>query len=385
MTQRLPALDGLRGWAAVIVSLHHGILFMAPATQTYLAVRIQDTDSVFAAISKLSLMIFNGNAAVIVFFVLSGRVLFGSLQRAGERPGSTILAFTAKRLCRLYPPFWVALVAYIGVFVGAAYLMPDLWVVYFTFKQVLINASLMSAPMFGASWTLSMELLAIPILLGADFMRRGLGNAGVLLLAALLMLLPPMLDPNAPRPIGVVAFLSTLGAKHVFLFALGALAGTEVGTRIGGTMKRIPAPALLGLLLLGVMFSPYRHFSVVICQGLLVFLLICKISNADAERDPMARLLSNPLSQYLGRISFSFYLLNPLALEILNRTAYRILPPHNDRHIELGIAIGIGASILTIIPARLMYKYVEIPTINAGRRIAGHLTGHVQGAESCAA
>ncbi|MEC4590391.1 MULTISPECIES: acyltransferase family protein [Nitrospirillum] len=371
MTRRLVALDGLRGWAAITVSMYHGILQLSPAAHDSMMRPLQGEEGFYAVLSKLSLMLFNGNAAVVIFFVLSGKVLFDSLQRTENKPAVTALAFSVKRLIRLYPPLWVALAIYAGVFIAGTHLMPSVWSVYFTFKQLLINASLTQITMYGASWTLTAELLAIPVLLGTHFLHRAFGSGGVFLAVTLLLVLPgtALLAP--------IPYMS----EHAFLFALGGLVSTDMGAQLGQGLRRVPAIFILALFLLWVMFFPYQHITVVICQGFLVFLLICKISHSTADDDKLVAFLSSRISQYFGEISFSFYLLNPLSLEIVERTLYYFLPTYKEHYIEFGLLVGLLATLMTLMPAAWLYRFIEVPTINIGRTITGRMQGRQQALE----
>lgn len=374
MARRFVALDGLRGWAAVTVSLYHGILQLSPAAHESMVTPMQTEGGPYAVMTKLALMIFNGNAAVVIFFVLSGKVLFDSLQRTQDGPAATAVAFSVKRLIRLYPPLWAALIIYAGVFIAGSHLMPSVWNVYFTFKQLLVNASLTAVTMYGASWTLTMELLAIPILLCTHFLYRAWGSGAVFLAVAVLLAFPstPVLSP--------LPYVS----EHAFLFVLGGMSSTDIGLQVEAALRRTPVMVILALFLLWVMFFPYQHTTIVICQGLLVFALICKISGAQPEDDRVVKFLSNPISQFFGRISFSFYLLNPLALEVVERTLYYFLPTFKERYVEFGLLVGLLATLITILPAVLMYKAVELPSISIGRRVANLLVGRSAVTESVA-
>jgi peptidoglycan/LPS O-acetylase OafA/YrhL len=55
--------------------------------------------------------VFNGGAAVVLFFVLSGHALTLSLQRSGTTSGN-IAAFLVRRVMRLTPPMWVSIAAF---------------------------------------------------------------------------------------------------------------------------------------------------------------------------------------------------------------------------------------------------------------------------------
>jgi peptidoglycan/LPS O-acetylase OafA/YrhL len=92
---RLPELDGLRGLAALTVFFSH-VIGLFPGHEAF---RVQKT--------PLHIL-WDGNAAVVFFFLLSGYVLalpFVDAGRRAIRPASFII----KRLFRLYPAYWCGL------------------------------------------------------------------------------------------------------------------------------------------------------------------------------------------------------------------------------------------------------------------------------------
>jgi peptidoglycan/LPS O-acetylase OafA/YrhL len=95
-TDRLRSLDGLRGILAVYILLGHTMPFV-PAT---------------AGLGWLMHGASHGRAAVDVFFILSGMVIFRSLRRwRGEPPSRAVaIAFARARAARLFPVYVVALI-----------------------------------------------------------------------------------------------------------------------------------------------------------------------------------------------------------------------------------------------------------------------------------
>ena len=70
-------LDGLRGYAAIAVVVFHSILDRDPTlNQRIVRPPIQDAHGFYDVVTKLVFMVVSGETAVVVFFVLSGAVLF---------------------------------------------------------------------------------------------------------------------------------------------------------------------------------------------------------------------------------------------------------------------------------------------------------------------
>ena len=76
-------LDGLRGYAAVSVAIFHTILGMDETLIPRIVYgRISDFSDTYSWFAKIVLKLFSGETAVLIFFVLSGTVLFQSLMRS---------------------------------------------------------------------------------------------------------------------------------------------------------------------------------------------------------------------------------------------------------------------------------------------------------------
>jgi peptidoglycan/LPS O-acetylase OafA/YrhL len=95
---RISALDSLRGIAATaVVFAHvHGVLF---------------EHHIFLDLTPLNI-IWNGGAAVVLFFVLSGFVLSAPFLRGAR---FHVLRFVAARVARIYLPYVVAIAACVGL------------------------------------------------------------------------------------------------------------------------------------------------------------------------------------------------------------------------------------------------------------------------------
>jgi peptidoglycan/LPS O-acetylase OafA/YrhL len=122
-TNRNNQLDGLRGYAAVVVVVFHTILGIDPTQiSRILYESILKIDDTYGRATKILLKLFNGETAVVIFFVLSGAVLFNSLRHNTERFSPMSLKFLVRRFLRIYPALFVCLVACAVVFPPQAFL-----------------------------------------------------------------------------------------------------------------------------------------------------------------------------------------------------------------------------------------------------------------------
>jgi peptidoglycan/LPS O-acetylase OafA/YrhL len=79
------------------------------------------------------------------------------------------------------------------------------------------------------------------------------------------------------------------------------------------------------------------------------------------------------LLQWLADRSFSIYLLHPIALELV-RQGYQVLTKHGLPDTDAFYATSLaGALCFLFAAAECTYRYVELPGIAAGRRIAARL------------
>lgn len=107
MENRVIELEAIRGWAALLVLVHHSLLAFAPTLHGLVD---PGGHSLFG--TPLFALI-NGSTAVIVFFVLSGYVLTLAVRRAGTP--TRITAVVLRRWPRLAGPVLVTNVAAAGL------------------------------------------------------------------------------------------------------------------------------------------------------------------------------------------------------------------------------------------------------------------------------
>src|SRR5580692_11469558 len=107
---RLPALEGLRGLAALVVVVHHSLLATVPRFAGAYGVGpypLRGTLQWWLTYSPLHIL-WGGGEFVVVFFVLSGFVLSLPSARSGRVPRA--VSYYPSRFVRLYLPVWGALV-----------------------------------------------------------------------------------------------------------------------------------------------------------------------------------------------------------------------------------------------------------------------------------
>ena len=352
---RSHALDGLRGMAALAVVFYHAILHMdLTLVERVLDVRLQSIPGLRDILTKVALLLFNGHTAVYIFFVLSGCVLTLSLDRKRDQPTAAIAAsFLLARAARLYPPVIVCMLLFFGMgFLGIGGFP------VFSFQQVLQNSSLVTISMHGPSTTVQAELMAAPFVLAAWLLRRTFGPIALVFCLAYAVL-----------AIESAHMVGKLPNMHAYLvpFAFGmAVAEPAVRGLVSGIKPGAWWLALL-LLFLSRAFHPLASLiSLVTMTGLCAVLVAGLLYG---QRGSLVRLLETAPAQALGRVSFSFYLLNVPVLNLIWAVTDRWTWA-TQHALEIGFCVGVLSVALTWPLAVASERWIERPAIETGRRIS---------------
>jgi peptidoglycan/LPS O-acetylase OafA/YrhL len=345
---RLTQLDGLRGIAALVVVACH-VLSTLPGIGRVFSDRSVELSSAAAwAIFSPLHVLWNGTPAVHVFFVLSGLVLVLPFSRPGA--SARWAPYYAKRFLRLYLPAWASLVAAVALMTviprSASPLQSswaDMYVIDPSAGQVLkdalllLNASTINTPLWSLKWEVAFSLLLPAYVLIALRWRRFWHLK--IALALLLCMVGALLDQE---------WLSYLP-----IFAIGAVVGVE-RDRIREITRSWPRAAWLFVAALSLFLANAEWVSreqpvpgveaVVTAGAALIVVLFLTCGSAK-------RLGDTAVAQWLGRVSFSLYLVHlPIILAGITLMRSVSLP--------LALAVSVAASFLV---AGLFHRYVEQP------------------------
>jgi peptidoglycan/LPS O-acetylase OafA/YrhL len=353
--QHLPALDGLRGLTAFLVMLAHCVYVFV------------DTTAPRGAEARLLTAFYRAaHPAVILFFSLSGFVLYRAYLRNTQMKFGS---YAVRRLFRIYPAMIVAVAAAFLVHwlqapkptPGIGVWSTDLWAfpteIGLLFRPLLLTSiSPADIAIDPVIWSLAIELrfslLLLPLAL---FCRK---RPMLFLVAAALV---GLIGEILTRRLNVVAPLggTVLGAVSMTLlylpsFCFGLYASHLVSSpcwsrvRLGFWWQ---TAAVMAALVLGKLINND------IAWGAASALILLAVSAGPGLQAPLA----SPVGQFLGRVSYSLYLIHlPIVLALLYATfaASGVWP-----------ALTL-APVLSIALAWLMYKFVEIPGIQLGKRVA---------------
>ena len=357
---RLPALDGLRGVAALVVLAFHVLLlsptFAAPAP----GVRPEDP-SWWLTHTPLYLL-WAGPQAVFLFFVLSGFVLALPATVASVRWRS----YYPQRLVRLYLPVWGSLL--FAAALAAAVPRPDHtglsdW--YASHVPVvgpgeavrdgllLFGAGWLNSPLWSLQWEVLFSLL-LPLYLVLARAFRRLWWVKLVGLLAVVAVAQVVWRPE-------VLYLSMFGFGVLMAFErerLAAAARALAGARTGRLLAVACALLLTveaALLVVGLDSGLVRAAALP-----LQMLGACLAVALALHWAPARRALSAPWAQWVGVRSFSLYLVHePIA--VLSGALWPGLP------VLVHLALVLPVALLV---AHGFHRVVESPAHRLSRRAA---------------
>lgn len=344
---RFAGIDGLRGYLAFGVFVHHSII-----TWIFLQTGVMD----FPPSNFYSQL---GQGSVALFFMITGFLFWNRLLTHGRQ--HDWLAFAVSRLFRLYPLYLpLMLIVFVCVFYLQDWELKDsgtqligqtlAWLI---FDRPDVNQYHQTGMLISnVTWTLGYELffyLALP-LAAMVFIYRGGWMQTVLCLIGIYTLYQ------------VVGWEHSL-KKHFLASFLGGIAAAYWIRRpqcVAWSLS--PLAGIVALLALAIAFTAFnRAFNLGALLLLSLFFVIVASGNT------LFGALRPRSIRWLGEISYSTYLLHGFVLWVLVQR----LPPilHLDvRQAWVFLPLLAVCSCLLIIISSLTYLYIEKPGINAGKK-----------------
>lgn len=337
----LPSMEGLRGYAVLLVFLVHYAALSAPWV---------GADSFTGTVSAFLHQA--GSIGVDLFFVLSGYLIYGTLL---HRP-TPFLKFMRRRVRRLYPAFLCVFALYlvlswlfpyeskIPAGLGAA-------LAYVGANLLLLPGIFPIEPIITVAWSLSYEIfyyLAVPLLLAALRLRDWSSRARVVLFVLL--------------AIALVAAIPLIGGRaRLALFLSGVLLFEAVDRG-----ARLRHPTLVGLFMLAaslLAMAPALDAALSLAAriGILfvAFYALC-LACFTAPTASVARAFSWAPLRWLGNMSYSYYLIHGLTLKALFLVLSRLLPGQGDQDVLFWLLLA-PAFAATWIVSAVLFLAVERP------------------------
>jgi peptidoglycan/LPS O-acetylase OafA/YrhL len=328
-TERNPGLDGLRGVAALSVALGHSVVQVTGLALWGTSLRDFPAMPAMDIVMRVLSALFPSDAAVMVFFVLSGHVLWESFRRKNFRFLADLPEYACARVYRLFPLSIVSALP-LGLLTSAP--APEL----------VRNMLLMSHSLNGVLWSLQVEVVASFALFALWGVTRGAGWK--LLLALVLAFAATPLF----RGIGSVVFFPA--------FILGA------------SISSVPARFWRNRWVLGGGIAVLVFTNVVLGHGGITrcfemagaTVLVGAVASGDLA------FLRKPVPLFLGPISYPFYLTHVIGLAGAEPLLAALAPGSPFVMIAARAACSIA---LTIPLAWALHVFVEDPVLRVRPRL----------------
>ncbi|HEX5123848.1 MAG TPA: acyltransferase [Rhodanobacteraceae bacterium] len=346
---RLRYIDALRGIAALLVLwLHVASTYRAlsPATAAH-----------GRWISDFAADIDIGRIGVVVFFLISGFVVPFSIHADSAAP---VQGFAIRRFFRIFPAYWlsVPLAAFAFFWIAGLPFSTGEFLVNLTLLQDVVGVR----PAEGVYWTLLVELVFYALCIALLLSRSLFSARRVAILAVSLALLHvfAMFMQWLGKP--VVGIALAFWPLNLSLMFFGALYRLQAAARDRVASVLMPALAAFYALALPLcaMLAAHRlpTYTIAYALGFIVFIAGTRFVRIETR-----------LTDWLGRISYSVYLLHPIAAELLYRALLREPVESAWRTQHLAVYLAVVAA-LTLAAAALAYRFVEAPAIRLGHRFA---------------
>ncbi|WP_375432494.1 acyltransferase family protein [uncultured Friedmanniella sp.] len=357
LSGRLPALDGLRGLAALVVVVFHAMLVL-PSIANVVSGESR-VGGWLATVTYTPLrLVWSGEEAVLVFFVLSGVVLTLPFR---TRPFSAV-TYYPRRLVRIYLPVWTSValaLLWSSLVPRVAVPGSSWWVNGHDFRltpqglggdlTLLLGTTWLNSVLWSLRWEMWFSLLLpLYLLLLVRFRRWPLLKL-VLLLGA--------------TEAGALLHLDPL--RYLPVFGVGVLLATELD-RLGALLDRVGRLSGSVLLVLAVLVLTESRWLTGQTVSPVTVLAAAALVVLFARWAPAVRLGAWRPVHWLGTVSFSLYLVH----EPIVTSVALLLHTHNPAIVLL---MALPASLLV---AAGFYQVAERPSHHLSRW-AGALAARV--------
>ncbi|MCW1383265.1 acyltransferase [Novosphingobium sp. KCTC 2891] len=354
-------LQSIRGIAALAVLLHHCSFYYK-----------YDPD-----LKYFAEILINAHAAVVLFFVLSGYVLSTSISRSAMS-ASNFSGFYVRRIARIFPALYIGVamaLLYVAIFQNHP--IPDIVSPWWPAehrqfpdnRHIVLTLAGISTGLALPLWTLLIEICAsalLPWLLLALSYKKW------------------MIWPLSAIYSAIVLYAGP-GWHAVPLYFSGFLFGTAIAISPPALKSGHILIALIGITLLWfgrLLFNAsftvdYHNAAATVCEGLGAMLFISAIVH---QKDGYA-ILRHPALVWLGDISYSLYLVHMSILGIIAGLGTEIfrLPIMTEGGLPATLVLMPSTAAATIVLSALIYRFVELPMISVGKRLAHRVERTVAG------
>ncbi len=365
--KKIDYLESLRGLAAFVVVIAHFVVAFYPALYWARPDQVHTEHGVELAISGTPLnLLYNGDFSVAIFFVLSGFVLSYKFHRDRSAP-TPLIPLAVKRYVRLLVPVLFS--------ITLAFVLLKLSLMFNHRVSVLSKSS----DWLGTYWQFAPEPLGVlrESFFGVFFGRTSLYNSVLWTMTyefygSLIVYGFVALFRNQPRrPIAYVLLLIALHRTYYAAFLLGVLL-SDWYCQEGNFLKSIRNRWIFaGMLLLGLFAGSYptartvdgtvysflqtiaRPRSFHIIGAFLVMTAVLHLGS-------LQRVLSKKLFVFLGKVSFSLYIVHFLIIGSLSSWLMLTLASRFSYHAAFAMTFAVS------LPVIMAVSYVTYRLVDTG-------------------
>jgi len=369
----LARVESIRGVAALMVALMHGFLVLNGQWEIWLD-GFPPVNSIQAFATKSVLTLCNGQAAVTMFFVISGFVLGLSLDRGRSGFLQNATQFIVRRAFRIYPAHLVVLICTVEYLAfhhvvtqrDASGYFNYIYHQPITLYTIAANIFLFTNTINPPTWTLTVEMVAallLPALHALDRMVTRVQRLGVL--AVLMVVCYQFHDVNAL--VWLFAFYLGLMLPSWGSLIASGMSRHLLWTRAGFVSVfctfMLVRPALHGY---GTDTPALVQYVEAIAAAMLLSLIVY------GRELRCYRLLDHPLVRFFGKISYSLYLVHYLVMYVFATMLFTHTPEGSlMRYPVVYSAIIATVTVLgSTALAALSYVWIERPGIEIGKEVA---------------
>ncbi|HFK1451511.1 acyltransferase [Bacillus cereus group sp. BfR-BA-01381] len=334
---RYEELDSIRGISSLVVMIgHHLMIFSVFQNYSY-----EDNKPFVMYLLKETparLIFSSGNESVIIFFVLSGFVLYRSIQNNYDSYGSFLL----KRICRIYIPYIVAiLIAILCQTTMSEYGISHLsewfnrsWTIESSLslivQHILLVGKYNTDAYNGVIWSLVHEMrisIIFPLVLMVC-LRKTLRDSLLILFSFSICSVGILLLFHSS--LTLTSYALTL--HYTVLFLLGALVAKYKNNVIVFYSNRTKNEKIAWFLLAILLYmyegliGEIKVLNNFILRDYVVAISACLFVILSLSVSTLSSLLRNKYLLYLGKISYSLYLYHIISLFSLIYMLHEILP-----------------------------------------------------------
>ena len=370
MTAKINAAESIRGLACLAVVFSHLAMSFFPFLHHFDPTETTDLNWVYQVHHLPLGFLYSGDAAVFVFFVLSGYVLSYAILKKPEQFQNRLKSMMVKRYPRLMIPaltscliIWATLSIididsrHVGLWLQA-FAQQD-----FSFKTALYEGTI-GAFLFSDSninwvlWTMTIELMGSFVLFFLLVLYQW--KHGVFWLGSVLVLVLAYMWRGQGFCMGIASFVIGI---YIYLYAKQLSACFAVlllilGLYLAGAHNTSQAYSWLYAL-----WGEHTYdFSNFLAGPIIVYSVLMS--------PLLSKGLDRPILVWLGKLSFSIYLIHLLMLTLVCIPLFNLFLKWHWSYSQSAICSGVLAILATLVVADIYSRYIDQFAINISQKIA---------------